>query len=182
MPSAITHFIVGAGLAIPFTESRVLRMAMSRYAIVASAGAIAAAPDLDTVAMRLFHLAHASVLSHRGAFHAPIVLAVIVTALACLLVRGKAIVPLAAAWTVAVVSHPLLDMLTNGGSGAMLLFPFSTGRFFFGWRPIRVSPLSVRAFFERCGPILLSEAPFAAAALLLGEGLRRAAAGRSETA
>ena len=68
-------------------------------------------------------------------------------------------------WAGAAITHPLLDMLTDGGSGVMLFFPFSTERFFFPWRPIRVSPLSIARFFDRAGPILWSELPFCAAAI-----------------
>jgi len=80
---------------------------------------------------------------------------------------------LALMWAVSAVTHPLLDMLTDGGSGVMVLFPFSTGRYFFPWRPIRVSPLTIARFFDRAGPILWSELPFCAAALAVGiAGLR----------
>ena len=67
---------------------------------------------------------------------------------------------------------PLLDMLTDGGSGVMLLFPFSTERLFFPWRPIRVSPLSIARFFDRAGEILWSELPFCAVAVALGLAAR----------
>ena len=87
--------------------------------------------------------------------------------------RGRAWLPLAALWTACAITHPLLDMLTDGGSGVMLLFPVSEARLFFPWRPIRVSPLGIARFFDRAGPILRSEAPFDAAAVLLGALLRR---------
>ena len=75
-------------------------------------------------------------------------------------------------WAGAAITHPLLDMLTDGGSGVMLLFPFSTERLFFPWRPIRVSPLSIARFFDRAGEILWSELPFCAAAIVLGLAAR----------
>jgi inner membrane protein len=59
-------------------------------------------------------------------------------------------------------------MLTDGGSGVMLLIPVSTERYFFPWRPIRVSPLTIARFFQRAGPILWSELPFSLAALVVG--------------
>ena len=58
------------------------------------------------------------------------------------------------------MTHPLLDMLTDGGSGVMLLFPFTTARLFFPWHPMRASPPTISRFFERAGPILVSELPF----------------------
>ncbi len=48
-------------------------------------------------------------------------------------------------------SHSFLDALTNGGRGVALLWPFSSERFFFPWRPIEVSPLSIRHFFTQAG-------------------------------
>jgi inner membrane protein len=65
-------------------------------------------------------------------------------------------------------AYPLLDALTDGGSGVMLLFPFSAKRLFFPWTPIHVSPLGILEFFDRAGYILRSEAPFCAAAIAIG--------------
>ena len=80
---------------------------------------------------------------------------------------------LAVLWAGAAITHPLLDMLTDGGRGVMLLFPISAERLFFPWRPIRVSPLSVIRFFDSPGPILWSELPFCAAAVLVGMAVRK---------
>lgn len=55
-------------------------------------------------------------------------------------------------------SHGLLDMLTSGGLGVAIFSPFYNERFFFGWHPIRVSPMSISRFFsERAYVILASE-------------------------
>jgi membrane-bound metal-dependent hydrolase YbcI (DUF457 family) len=43
----------------------------------------------------------------------------------------------------AAASHPLLDMLTDGGLGVALLAPFSWSRYFFPFRPIPVSAIGV---------------------------------------
>jgi len=48
---------------------------------------------------------------------------------------------------VAVVSHPLLDMLTSGGLGVALYWPYSNERVFFDVRPIAVSPIGIANFF-----------------------------------
>lgn len=173
MASVITHFVVGAGLALPFMESAALRAVMPRWAIPVTAGLFAVAPDLDTWAMLRFDLPRGSFFSHRGFFHSPFFLALLALALASLAARGRAIFLLAAVWAGAAATHPLLDMLTDGGTGVMLLFPFSAERLFFPWRPIRVSPLSIVRFFDRSGEILWSEAPFCAAATLLGLAARR---------
>ncbi|MDO8366261.1 MAG: hypothetical protein Q7T20_05645 [Saprospiraceae bacterium] len=52
----------------------------------------------------------------------------------------------------------LLDMLTNGGRGCALWWPFSLERIFFPWRPIQVSPMSVSDFISPWGlEVLASE-------------------------
>jgi inner membrane protein len=49
-------------------------------------------------------------------------------------------------------------MLTNGGSGVALWWPFSSERVFFSWRPVLVAPISVARFFSARGwQVLLSE-------------------------
>jgi inner membrane protein len=131
-----------------------------------TAGLFAVAPDLDTWAMMALDIPRGSLFSHRGFFHSPFFLTLLALAVASLVARGRAVFLLAAVWAGAAITHPLLDMLTDGGSGVMLFFPFSTGRLFFPWRPIRVSPLSIARFFDRAGPILWSELPFCAAATL----------------
>jgi inner membrane protein len=176
--SAITHFIVGAGLALPATEAGALRGVMPRWAIPVTAGLFAVAPDLDTYAMLGFDIPRGSFFSHRGFFHSPFFLILLACALAALVARGSAFRWLPLVWAGAAITHPLLDMLTDGGSGVMLLFPFSTERLFFPWRPIRVSPLSIARFFDRAGEILWSELPFCIAAVAIGLAARRLLARR----
>jgi inner membrane protein len=168
MASAITHFTVGAALALPARFGGVL----PRWAVPVTGGLLAAAPDLDTPLMFALDIPRASLFSHRGFFHSPFFLALFCSLLA-VLVAGRAWLPLAALWTACAVTHPLLDMLTDGGSGVMLLYPVWEARLFFPWRPIRVSPLTISRFFDRAGPILWSEAPFDAVAVFLGALLRR---------
>src|SRR5262249_33852605 len=47
----------------------------------------------------------------------------------------------------AAASHGLLDAMTNGGLGVAFFAPFSDTRYFFPWRPILVSPISLHVFF-----------------------------------
>jgi inner membrane protein len=166
--SAITHFIVGTSLALPAMESASLQRTLPPWAIPVTAGLFAVAPDLDTYAMFAFDIPRHSVFSHRGFFHSPAFLIVLTLAIAWLVTRNRISLLLGAVWAGAAITHPLLDMLTDGGSGVMLLFPFSTDRLFFPWRPIRVSPLGIVRFFDRAGEILASEAPFDAAAVAVG--------------
>jgi inner membrane protein len=170
MASAITHFVVGAALALPATESRGLRAFMPGWKILVTAGLLAAAPDLDTFPMALFGVPYGSFFGHRGFFHSPFFLLLLTSALAMIVARPawRKAVLLALVWATSAVTHPLLDMLTDGGLGVMLLFPFSDVRLFFPWRPIQVSPLDVMSFFSEAGGILRSELPFCIGAIAIG--------------
>lgn len=80
-----------------------------------------------------------------------------------------------ALWFVlATASHPLLDMLTTGGRGCALWWPFSDERLFFPVRVIQVSPLGARAFFSEWGlSVLYSEAFWIGLPCLVLLALRR---------
>jgi inner membrane protein len=169
--SAITHFIVGASLALPAIQSRAIRHVLPAWAIPVTAGFLAIAPDFDTFAMRAFDIPYGSFFGHRGFFHSPFFL-ILASGILAMSVVGRhdrrAAMWIAALWSGCAITHPLLDALTDGGSGVMLLFPFSEERLFFPWRPIHVSPISVMSFFHRAGHILRSEAPFCFAAIAIG--------------
>ena len=61
----------------------------------------------------------------------------------------------------ATLSHPLLDMCTNGRLGCALFAPFSSKRYFFPFRPIHVAPIGVHGLLsERGWNLLLSELTF----------------------
>jgi inner membrane protein len=55
----------------------------------------------------------------------------------------------------AVTSHIALDALTSGGLGVALLWPFTEARYFFPWRPIRVSPMRLAHFVSGRGLVVL---------------------------
>jgi inner membrane protein len=130
-------------------------------------------PDLDVVGFR-FGIRYDDPLGHRGLTHS-IAFAAVLAAGAWLLLRRTSAPPKAGPAAFAYLflcaaSHGLLDGLTDGGLGVAYFAPFSNERYFFPWRPIHVSPLSISGFFgPRAIPILESEAlfvwlPFAAIA------------------
>jgi inner membrane protein len=56
-------------------------------------------------------------------------------------------------------SHAVLDAMTTGGLGVAFFSPFNNQRYFFPFRPIKVSPINVHAFFEGKGlAVIKSEA------------------------
>jgi inner membrane protein len=112
-------------------------------------------PDFDVVAFKL-GIAYSAPLGHRGATHS----------IAFALAMGVMAFALTRSWkstfwlTVVVLSHPLLDMLTDGGLGVALFFPFTNERYFFPWQPLPVAPLGQRMISERGLHVLLVEAAY----------------------
>ncbi|GLQ95106.1 metal-dependent hydrolase [Dyella acidisoli] len=151
MPTIFTHAAVPVLLGAAAGKQRISRRLLC-------AGAIAAMlPDIDTLGFK-FGIAYADAFGHRGALHS-LLFALCTATLAVLLhrrlrttaARAFAFVGLAA------VSHPLLDMLTNGGLGIAIAWPLTAQRYFFPWRPIHVSPIGMRFFSMHSVPLIASE-------------------------
>lgn len=56
-----------------------------------------------------------------------------------------------------IAAHGVVDAMTIGGLGVNFFWPLSCERFFFSFRPIEVSPLSVSRFFDQAIFILKNE-------------------------
>jgi inner membrane protein len=117
-------------------------------------------PDAD-VFLRVFGVERGGMFSHRGFTHS-IVFAVLFGAFVAFLVHkflptGISFIKLFAFFALVVVSHPILDMLTDGGPGVALFAPFSSERFFLPFRPVEVSPIGIRFFGSRGIEVILSE-------------------------
>ena len=67
MASAITHFVVGASLALPAA-------ARSNWSVPVTAGLLAVAPDLDTYLMLVLGIPRGTLFAHRGFFHSALFL------------------------------------------------------------------------------------------------------------
>lgn len=168
MPSAFAHALVPAALALGVGRSQV----SGRLLLLALVCAVM--PDLDVIAFK-FGIAYASPWGHRGFTHS-IVFSVLVALLAsacsrALHSRASTVFVLI---LVAVLSHALLDMLTDGGLGVALYWPLSEARVFFPYRPIAVSPIGVASFFSARGwAVLQSELVWVGLPVLaLGVALR----------
>lgn len=117
-------------------------------------------PDLDVVTSA-FGIPYGSVWGHRGFTHS-LLFAVLVGCLIAALAfrRGGddgAVLVWAAFFSLLTATHLALDSVTNGGLGVALWAPWEDTRYFFRWRPIRVSPIGMD-FFGRIGMrALLSE-------------------------
>jgi inner membrane protein len=174
--SAFTHAIAGLAIGTAFQP----RETPARYWVLGAT--FAAIPDLDGVGFWM-GVPYESVLGHRGFTHS-LTFAALLATVGLLAFRDPALrAERPRLWTylfLAMASHGLLDAMTSGGGGVAFFAPVVNERFFFPWRPILVSPMSIRRFFsERGVRILASElvwvwipaAVFAAATY----GARRAA-------
>jgi inner membrane protein len=116
-------------------------------------------PDLDVIGRHL-DIAAGGALAHRGATHSLAFAAVLAAVLAFASRKAWRVRPLAvfAFLFTCTASHGLLDMLTSGGPGVMLGWPFVDARGFFPWRPIVVSPLDAAGVVAKAARLFASEA------------------------
>lgn len=114
-------------------------------------------PDLDVIAFR-FGIPYEAPFGHRGATHS-LAFAMILGPLVALAWKRPGH-PLRATMAICVAvlaSHGLLDMLTDGGEGVALFWPFSNERMFFPWQPLRVAPIGRGMLSWRGLSVLASE-------------------------
>jgi inner membrane protein len=121
------------------------RLRLSKRLIVTGM-AFAMLPDADVITGRAFDIPHTHDFGHRGATHT-LLFALLVAATAMLFAesfrarRGAVFLFL----VLATLSHPVADMLTQGGKGIMILWPLEDARFKFLAHPIQASPVGFKA-------------------------------------
>jgi len=126
-------------------------------------------PDVDGLSL-LFRPEPGSVWRHRGASHS-LLLAVAAAALVAALVGGlgRSRLRMLATAVAVTAGHGLLDAMTRGAGGPMLLWPLSTEKILFPFAFIPASPLLPRILTPRGIDVMLRElvlfAPFFAYAL-----------------
>jgi inner membrane protein len=112
-------------------------------------------PDLDVLGMKYYGIPYNDCYGHRGAFHS---IAIALVAAVVLLLVYKAMVRTEGyrlnkdcfwGFFLGMTSHGLIDALTNGGLGVAVFWPANCNRYFFPWRPLEVSPLSLERFMEQ---------------------------------
>jgi inner membrane protein len=180
MASAFTHAAAALALGTAFRNP-------GRPARFWVLGALfAAAPDLDAIGYWI-GVPYESDFGHRGFSHSFFFAAILAAVGLLAFLDREWRSHRARIWLflcLATASHGLLDAITSGGGGVAFFAPFHNERYFFPWRPILVSPMSVRRFFtERGLRVLATElvwvwlpaATFAAAAL----AVRRRSRGQS---
>ena len=133
--------------------------------------ALSLLPDADVIGFS-FGVAYSDPWGHRGATHS-VAFALAFGAVVGLAARRCGTPPLRL-WAIAsvvLISHGLLDTMTDGGLGCAFWWPFDLTRYFAPWRPIPVAPIGL-AFVSPYGLIvslteLILFAPIAAFALRL---------------
>jgi inner membrane protein len=154
MPSVFSHAIAAVAV------GGVAVGGPSRLTIWGLGALCSVVPDLDVISFYV-GLSYGHVLGHRGLSHSLLFAAGLASVVAVLLRRTRTAIPLAQLWAfffLATASHGLLDAMTNGGLGVAFFAPFSDARYSLPWRPIVVSPISIRDFFGPRGlPVMWSE-------------------------
>ncbi len=174
MPTIFTHAV--AALAVGKASAGARKMPARFWLLTALCAVL---PDADVVGFSLGW--RGSMLGHRGLSHS--LLFALAVALVVVGVAFRKARPFRTGWLVfyffaVTASHGLLDALTDGGSGVAFFAPFDDARYFFPWRPIEVSPLSLDRFFSSRGAeVLKSEVVWvwipAAALIILAWAYRR---------
>jgi inner membrane protein len=149
MPTILTH------PAVPLTIAWGLGREVISTRLLAVEVIASVVPDLDVLAFR-FGIPYAAELGHRGFSHS-LLLALIIAVVGASLVRPLHTTLKLTFWFlfVSVVSHGILDALTNGGLGIAFLWPFSGERFFAPFQPIVVAPLGLSRFLSLKGVAVL---------------------------
>ncbi len=134
-------------IAVGMAASRIYRGGHAAHAPwVASAAAwsaISMLPDADVIGFAL-GIQYGDEWGHRGATHSlafslavGLVIGVVAKRFS---LQGMRIGLIASA---VLVTHAVLDTLTNGGLGCALLWPFDLTRYFAPWNPIPVAPIGL---------------------------------------
>ena len=149
MASIFGHAIVG------FTLSKVIDSKKTKWLLLAAIFSTIL-PDFDVLAFN-FRIPYEHTFGHRGFTHSILFALTWALFLTFTVGRKQKII-----WFVVIFlstsSHGILDALTTGGKGVGFFIPFDNARYFFSFRPIKVSPIGFSRFFSSWGlQVLLSE-------------------------
>ncbi len=145
MTSLLTHPVVPVAIVLIAAPGAV------KPRLLLAGAAACLLPDVDVIGF-YSGIAYGSEFGHRGFTHS-LLFAAVVGLIAAACARSLRTSAGAAFLFVALscVSHPLLDMLTYGGKGVALFWPFDNARVLSPFTPAKASPMSVRGFFTPYG-------------------------------
>jgi inner membrane protein len=138
VPTFIGHAVAGISLSSTISQ----KQQWLKVGILSLFCAVA--PDIDAIGFRL-GIPYGHWLGHRGFSHS-IVFAAAIGLITSLFISEKSTRRRCLLFGVMFASgflHDVLDAMTNGGLGVAFFSPFNNTRYFFPWRPIEVSPLSL---------------------------------------
>jgi inner membrane protein len=150
--ASIGHIAVGMAAARVYRDDEA-----PQWSSMAWWSALSLLPDADVIGFAL-GIEYGDPWGHRGATHSLTLALAIATALGLAAPRFRfprfhptaletaRQAPRLRIWAIAgvvLVSHGLLDTLTDGGLGCALLWPFDLTRYFAPWRPIPVAPIGL---------------------------------------
>lgn len=138
MASPLTHAVV----AVTIAAVHDLQLRAARTWLVAIACAIA--PDIDALGFWL-GVPYESFWGHRGFTHS-MAFAVLLSGICAGWISHSAAMSRMRLWSVyvmATLSHGVLDAMTDGGLGVAFFSPLDQTRYFFPFRPIHVSSMSL---------------------------------------
>lgn len=113
-------------------------------------------PDADVIGFR-FGIAYEHPLGHRGFTHSILFALLYSSCFTYFFRRSASKIKLFILFFASIMSHGLLDMLTNGGLGVGLFIPFENSRYFFSWTPLEVSPIGKYFFSQRGLEVIINE-------------------------
>ena len=156
MATSITHVFAAAALGKAVFPEKM----PARFWVLAAGCALL--PDLDVIGFRL-GIRYADTFGHRGFSHS-LLFGLLVALLVTLAAFRKERLFSQRWWGLVVfffsimVSHGMLDAMTNGGYGVAFFAPFDRTRYFFPWQPLRVSPIGIHGFLGKRGlSVIVSE-------------------------
>ncbi len=154
MATIFTHGIVALTLGITNITGKL------KPPVIAAGVVLSMLPDADVISFSA-GIPYESVLGHRGFSHS-IVFAFLAASMISLLFLLKKQYPAKEIFTTiflflfaATISHGILDACTSGGLGVGFFIPFENSRYFFGWRPLLVSPIGAANFINSYGLAVL---------------------------
>jgi inner membrane protein len=157
MASLFTHAITAASMGLAAPARLRKKPGFWLAALLCSA-----LPDIDVIGFS-FGVRYGDLWGHRGMTHSLLFAAMVAVCMAaCIDTRSADFrktsrdrVGLGLLLFAITASHGALDAMTNGGLGVAFFSPFDRTRYFFPWRPIRVSPIGTGAFFSERGLLVL---------------------------
>ena len=151
MPTIMSYAIV------PLAGVLILGRSRLSVPVIATGLVFAMLPDADIVGFGL-GVEYGDIWGHRGASHS-LGFAAAASLFGTAILRPDLYYAAAIFLFLSMASHGLLDMLTNGGLGVALLWPFEQTRHFAPLTPIAVSPIGLADFISARGAaVLYSEA------------------------